>query len=195
MIFVSVDEFIDFPRPILHNIVYIGGLGMKSSNNNETLAEPFASQMVEGSKGVVFFSLGSNVDSTGLPEVFKRNLIDAFAAFPDYHFIVKLEASDSEGIEYAKTKPNIFVTHWAPQSALLQHPRLKLFITHGGYNSLLEVARSGTPALFVPIMLDQLRNGQIAQRNGWGKVLNKRELLKGNEKLIELLKDMLSSEK
>jgi hypothetical protein len=24
------DEFLDFPRPILHNTIYIGGLGIKS---------------------------------------------------------------------------------------------------------------------------------------------------------------------
>uniref|UniRef100_A0A914Q6C2 glucuronosyltransferase n=1 Tax=Panagrolaimus davidi TaxID=227884 RepID=A0A914Q6C2_9BILA len=194
LMFVAVDEFIDFPRPILHNIIYIGGLGMKISAN-ETLSEPFESEMKKGNKGVVFFSLGSNVDSTNLPEIVKKNLIDAFATFSDYHFIIKLEASDDYGIKYAKSKQNIFVTHWVPQSLLLQHPRLKLFFTHGGYNSLMEVANSGKPTLLMPMMLDQTRNGHIAERNGWGKVLNKMELLKGNEKLVEILGDMLSNEK
>lgn len=29
--FVLADEFLDFPRPILHNTIYVGGLGLGSS--------------------------------------------------------------------------------------------------------------------------------------------------------------------
>uniref|UniRef100_A0A914P3N1 glucuronosyltransferase n=1 Tax=Panagrolaimus davidi TaxID=227884 RepID=A0A914P3N1_9BILA len=78
---------------------------------------------------------------------------------------------------------------------LLQNPRMKLFVTHGGYNSLLEVAHSGVPVLLMPMMYDQTRNGQIVQRNGWGKVLEKMELLNGKETLVKLLGEMLTREK
>uniref|UniRef100_A0AC35ET46 Glucuronosyltransferase n=1 Tax=Panagrolaimus sp. PS1159 TaxID=55785 RepID=A0AC35ET46_9BILA len=192
--FVAVDEFIEFPRPIFHNLVYIGGLGLKDAKNL-TLNEPFESEMKKGKKGIVFFSLGSNTDSTNLPKIVKKNLLDGFAQFPDYHFIVKLEPTDDFGISYAKTISNIFVTNWAPQAMLLQHPRMKLFVTHGGYNSLLEVAHSGVPVLLMPMMYDQTRNGQIVQRNGWGKVLEKMELLNGKETLVTLLGEMLTHEK
>ncbi|KAI1696279.1 UDP-glucoronosyl and UDP-glucosyl transferase domain-containing protein [Ditylenchus destructor] len=129
----------DFPRPIMHNVVYIGGLGVKktSSNKVSALPEPFATEMEKGAQGVVFVSFGSNVYSADLPDVVRRNLIDGLAAIHEYHVILKLEKDDSEGIAYAKTKRNIFVTHWAPQAQLLQHSRLKLFFTHGGYNSIL----------------------------------------------------------
>uniref|UniRef100_A0A914PTI1 glucuronosyltransferase n=1 Tax=Panagrolaimus davidi TaxID=227884 RepID=A0A914PTI1_9BILA len=195
MMFVAADEFIDFPRPIFHNIIYIGGLGMKNAAKNESLKSPFDFEMTKGKKGVIYFSLGSNTDTTFLPKSVKKNLIDTFAAFYDYHFIVKLEATDDFGISYAKTKSNIFVTNWVPQSMLLQHPRLKLFFTHGGYNSLLEVANSGVPVLLMPIMYDQTRNGQVVERNGWGKVVNKIELLNGNEKLNKLMDEMLNNQK
>uniref|UniRef100_A0AC35F1P5 Glucuronosyltransferase n=1 Tax=Panagrolaimus sp. PS1159 TaxID=55785 RepID=A0AC35F1P5_9BILA len=194
LIFVNVNEFLEFPRPILHNVVYVGGLGMKATKN-KTLAEPFASEMKKGKKGVVFFSLGSNVDSSNLPEIVKKNLIDAFASFSDYHFIIKLETTDDYGINYAKNYPNIFSTNWAPQSDLLQHPRLKLFYTHGGYNSLLEVAQAGKPVLLTPMMYDQTRNAQVIQRNGWGKVINKIELINGKENLVEAMNEMLYNEK
>uniref|UniRef100_A0AC35FIQ8 Glucuronosyltransferase n=1 Tax=Panagrolaimus sp. PS1159 TaxID=55785 RepID=A0AC35FIQ8_9BILA len=193
--FVAVDEFIDFPRPIFHNIIYIGGIGMKTAAKNESLKSPFDFEMTKGKKGVVYFSLGSNTDTTFLPKSVKKNLIDTFAAFYDYHFIVKLEATDDFGISYAKTKSNIFITNWTPQSLLLQHPRLKLFFTHGGYNSLLEVANSGVPVLLMPMMYDQTRNGQVVERNGWGKVVNKIELLNGNENLIKLMNEMLNNQK
>uniref|UniRef100_A0A914Y416 UDP-glucuronosyltransferase n=1 Tax=Panagrolaimus superbus TaxID=310955 RepID=A0A914Y416_9BILA len=193
LIFSSVNEFIEFPRPILHKIIYIGGLGMKGSYN-ESLSAPFNFEMEKGKKGVIFFSLGSNIDSRHLPLTVKKNFIDAFATFTDYHFIIKLESSDNYGINYAKTKSNIFVTNWAPQNLLLKHSNLKLFISHAGYNSLLETALSGKPILLMPMMNDQLRNGQAVERNGWGKVLNKIDLLDGKDKLIQLLTEMLNTD-
>uniref|UniRef100_A0AC34GB22 Glucuronosyltransferase n=1 Tax=Panagrolaimus sp. ES5 TaxID=591445 RepID=A0AC34GB22_9BILA len=196
MMFVAVDELIDFPRPIFHNIIYIGGLGMKTADaKNETLKRPFDLEMTKGKKGIVYFSLGSNCDTTFLPKSVKKNLIDAFAQFSDYHFIIKLEATDDYGNSYAKTKLNIFVTNWAPQTLLLHHPRLKLFFTHGGYNSLLEVGHSGIPVLLMPMMYDQTRNGQVVERNGWGKVLDKIKLLNGKENVVELLNELLNNEK
>uniref|UniRef100_A0A914QHH7 UDP-glucuronosyltransferase n=1 Tax=Panagrolaimus davidi TaxID=227884 RepID=A0A914QHH7_9BILA len=195
MVFTSVNEFIEFPRPILHKIIYIGGLGMKDRSFNESLQPPFDEKMKKGKNGVIFFSLGSNVDTSHLPKAVKKNLIDAFSSFTDYHFIIKLEADDEYGRNYAKTKSNIFVTEWAPQNLILQHSNLKLFFTHGGYNSLLETAYSGKPILLMPMMNDQIRNGQAVQRNGWGKVLNKMDLFEGNDKLIELMTEMLSTEK
>ncbi|CAK5047072.1 unnamed protein product [Meloidogyne enterolobii] len=34
-VFVNVDEFLDFPRPIFSNIIYIGGLGMEEGKNTK----------------------------------------------------------------------------------------------------------------------------------------------------------------
>uniref|UniRef100_A0A914PNH8 UDP-glucuronosyltransferase n=1 Tax=Panagrolaimus davidi TaxID=227884 RepID=A0A914PNH8_9BILA len=195
MIFTSVNEFIEFPRPILHKIIYIGGLGMKERSFNESLQPPFNKEMKKGKNGVIFFSLGSNIHTSHLPKAVKKNLIDAFSSFTDYHFIIKLEADDEYGRNYAKTKSNTFVTEWAPQNLILQHSNLKLFFTHGGYNSLLETAYSGKPILLMPMMNDQIRNGQAVQRNGWGKVLDKMDLFEGKDKLTELMTEMLSSDK
>ncbi|KAL3104023.1 hypothetical protein niasHT_020716 [Heterodera trifolii] len=47
----------------------------------------------------------------------------------------------------------------------LGHPRLHLFITHGGFNSLLEAANAGVPVLLL-IGFFQHRNGRVAEHNG-----------------------------
>ena len=35
---------------------------------------------------------------------------------------------------------------WVPQNDVLAHPKLKLFLTHCGVNSMYEVRASSTPA-------------------------------------------------
>ena len=188
-----IDEILDFPRPIFNKIINIGGVGMSISS--KVLSEPFKSEVQKGKSGAIFFSLGSNVDTAVLPFIVKKNLLDAFAELSDYHFIIKLDKGDTEGLQYASNIKNIFVTSWAPQNELLQQPELKLFITHGGYNSILELARAGKPCLLIPMIFDQFRNGKVTERNGWGRIFDRKSLLETKDVLVKDIREMLSNER
>ncbi|KAE9555164.1 hypothetical protein FO519_001659 [Halicephalobus sp. NKZ332] len=192
LIFTMIDEIIDFPRPTFNKNINVGGLGMSTSS--KALSEPFKTEIKKGKNGTVFFSLGSNVDTSFISYSIKKNLLDAFSEFPDYHFIVKLDKGDTEGIGYARQIRNVYITHWAPQNELLQEPELKLFITHGGYNSILEVGYAGKPCLLIPMMFDQHRNGKVVERNGWGRILNRKSLLETKDGLVKDLREMLNNE-
>uniref|UniRef100_A0A914DUU6 glucuronosyltransferase n=1 Tax=Acrobeloides nanus TaxID=290746 RepID=A0A914DUU6_9BILA len=159
--FVLADEFLDFPRPILHNTIYIGGVGIK--NNTKGLPEPYKTELEKGKKGVVFFSLGSNANTKNIPYEFKKNLFEAFKNLPEYHFLVKINEGDLEGEELAKSISNLFIFQWAPQPDILAHPKLKAFITHG----------------------------RVAERNGWGVTFDKKKLLHGSKEFLEALKKIL----
>mmetsp|Transcript_85243 Transcript_85243/g.246080 ORF Transcript_85243/g.246080 Transcript_85243/m.246080 type:complete len:521 (+) Transcript_85243:86-1648(+) len=50
--------------------------------------------------------------------------------------------------------PNVFVTPWAPQKVVLEHPAVKVFLSHGGTNSVRESLVAGTPLLIMPVMPD-----------------------------------------
>ncbi|KAH7725353.1 CRE-UGT-49 protein [Aphelenchoides avenae] len=189
LVFVSVDELVDFPRPTLHNVVYIGGLGM--SIESHALPEPYKSEMEKGKNGVVFFSFGSNTNTNQMPEKFKQNLFTAFSKLRDYHFIIKIDKGDTSSEALAANTSNAFITNWAPQTDLLAHPRMKAFITHGGYNSLLETARLGVPIIAMPFFVDQFRNARVAERNGWGISFEKTKLLHGHEEFLEALRRIL----
>uniref|UniRef100_A0A7E4VZR8 UDP-glucuronosyltransferase n=1 Tax=Panagrellus redivivus TaxID=6233 RepID=A0A7E4VZR8_PANRE len=189
--FVLADEFLDFPRPILHNTIFVGGLGM---NLQQTLTSTYSDELQKGKKGVIFFSLGTNIESSSIPVAFKKNLLSAFKHFSDYHFIAKFEANDKEVHELASDIPNVKITNWAPQPEILAHERLSLFITHGGYNSLLEAALYAKPLLLMPIFGDQWRNAQLAQRNKFGRVFDKRTLLTSPDKFIEALNELLTNQ-
>uniref|UniRef100_A0A914HUB8 glucuronosyltransferase n=1 Tax=Globodera rostochiensis TaxID=31243 RepID=A0A914HUB8_GLORO len=194
-VFVNVDELLDFPRPLFPNMINIGGLGMGKSDQNAKLEEPFQSEMSKGKDGIIFVSLGTIIRSSDLPTEFRRNFLETFGKFAQYHFIMKTEKGDNHSVEIAAKFGNIFLTHWAPQNAILAHPRLKLFITHGGYNSLMEAARCGVPVLSTGFFADQYRNSRAAERNGWARTFDKVKLLRGNAQFESTIGEMLKNSK
>ncbi|XP_068211496.1 UDP-glycosyltransferase UGT5-like [Palaemon carinicauda] len=68
--------------------------------------------------------------------------------------------------------PNVRVARWLPQQDILGHPRLRLFITHGGLLSTLESVYHGRTVLGVPVFGDQMGNMRDVERQGWGKALS-----------------------
>uniref|UniRef100_A0AC35ES08 Glucuronosyltransferase n=1 Tax=Panagrolaimus sp. PS1159 TaxID=55785 RepID=A0AC35ES08_9BILA len=126
------------------------------------LTSEYEMEMKKGQKGVVFFSFGTNVDTTDLPKSLKHHFFNAIKHFQDYHFIVKFDSRDKDAELESKNIPNCKLVIWAPQPAILAHPKCKLFITHGGYNSLLESVNNAIPLLLMPIFGDQWRNAMLA---------------------------------
>lgn len=55
---------------------------------------------------------------------------------------------------------------------------MKAFITHGGYNSLLEAANTGVPLISIPLFGDQAGNRRRAERHGIAIGLDKHEVTK-----------------
>ncbi|MCO5572044.1 hypothetical protein L7F22_025795 [Adiantum nelumboides] len=55
-----------------------------------------------------------------------------------------------------------FVLKWAPQTRILNHPSTGAFLTHCGWNSLLETMSAGVPALCLPLVSDQVLNCKLS---------------------------------
>nr|CAD2184601.1 unnamed protein product [Meloidogyne enterolobii] len=195
LVFVNVDEFVDFPRPINPNVVYIGGLGFnKITTTTTNLKEPYLTEINKG-KGTIYFSLGSLLNTFTLPNNFIKNLFASFGSLKEWHFIVKISEGDEHSLEMSKNYSNVFLTSWAPQRAILEHPNTKLFISHGGYNSLMEAALSATPIISFGFFAEQRRNSLVPERNGWGKSFNKALLLNGKEEFVEVIQTILNDPK
>ncbi|VDL69233.1 unnamed protein product [Nippostrongylus brasiliensis] len=136
MVFVSTDEFIEFPRPSLPNIVHIGGLGLGTSKETSPLNKVFAEQMEMGANGVIYFSLGTLVNTSSLPAFAMEAVIETARRTPDHHFILVADRHDQKCLSVISDKlnhfqhtrqlaehlKNVFVCSWAPQPAILGEP-------------------------------------------------------------------------
>ncbi|XP_043968425.1 UDP-glucuronosyltransferase 2A2-like isoform X2 [Gambusia affinis] len=138
----------DFPRPLLPNFKFIGGIHCKPAKPLPEEMEKFVQS--SGDAGIVVFSLGSMVKNLTTE---KANMIaSALAQIPQKVLW-----------RYSGEKPqtlgsNTRVYDWIPQNDLLGHPKTKAFITHGGTNGIYEAIYHGVPMVGIPMFGDQPDN-------------------------------------
>nr|XP_010927263.2 7-deoxyloganetin glucosyltransferase [Elaeis guineensis] len=66
-----------------------------------------------------------------------------------------------------ETKERCLVASWCPQEEVLLHPSVGAFLTHCGWNSILESIRGGVPILCYPAFAEQTTNCYFACKK-WG---------------------------
>ncbi|NP_001310081.1 uncharacterized UDP-glucosyltransferase YdhE-like [Tetranychus urticae] len=88
-----------------------------------------------------------------------------------------------------KLHDNMWGDKFINQLALL--PKVDLFITHGGTNSLIEGLAVGKPLIVIPQFGDQLDNAQRIADLGLGVRLNLHEF--SDEKLLKAIEDVLNN--
>ncbi|XP_020812796.1 UDP-glucuronosyltransferase 2B15-like [Drosophila serrata] len=169
------------PRPYLPNMIEVGGLHI--SHKPKPLPEDIK-QFIEGSPdGVIYFSMGSNIKSKDLPQEIRDTLLKTFAKLKQ-RVMWKFEDDEMPG-----KPPNVLIKKWFPQTDILAHPNVKMFITHGGLLSTTESVYFGKPILGLPCIVDQHMNLNRAQRMGFGlgldlNNLNEEDLEKAIKRLL-----------
>ena len=58
------------------------------------------------------------------------------------------------------------VFNWLPQRDQLANERVKLLITHGDYNRIIDVTHLGVPTPVLPLFGDQLGNARRVAKRG-----------------------------
>ncbi|XP_061395083.1 UDP-glycosyltransferase UGT5-like [Musca vetustissima] len=167
-------------RPLVPGMIAVGGLHI---HPNKKLPEDLQTFLDGAVDGAIFFSLGSNVQSKDMPYEKMRIFLDVFASMKQ-RVIWKFE-NDS----IPDMPKNILIRKWLPQSDILAHPNVKVFITHGGLFGTQEGVYHGVPMLGIPIYCDQHLNIRKAEQSGYAIKLHfptiTKELLKESlEKLI-----------
>ncbi|XP_058419471.1 UDP-glucuronosyltransferase 3A1-like isoform X1 [Diceros bicornis minor] len=150
--FVNSDFAFDFARPLLPNTVYVGGLMAKPVKAVPQEFENFIAKF--GDSGFVLVTLGSMMSSYSSQELLKE-MNGAFAHLPQG---VIWRYEPSHWPKDIKLAANAKIVDWLPQSDLLAHHNIRLFVTHGGINSIMEAIQHGVPMVGIPIFGDQPEN-------------------------------------
>ncbi|KAI8436737.1 hypothetical protein MSG28_010214 [Choristoneura fumiferana] len=173
---------LDNPSAYLPNIIEVGGLHIKESN--ETLPKDLQNILDNAKDGVVFLSFGSNVQTRELD----KDKLDAFLkVFGELKQTVLMKWEDSPMQNLPK---NVILRKWFQQKAVLGHPNVKLFIGHGGLLGLQETISAGVPILGVPVFGDQFLNIIGTVQNGHGEILYYKEINEHKESALHYFKDL-----
>ncbi|XP_065354386.1 UDP-glycosyltransferase UGT5-like [Calliphora vicina] len=150
---------LSFPRPYVPSMVEVGGFQIHYKP--KTLPQDILNFLNSSSEDVIYFSMGSNVKSKDFPPEKLKMLTELFGSLP-YKILWKFENPTLPG------KPkNVFISSWFPQPDVLAHPRVKLFISHGGLLSTSESVYHGKPMLGLPVFYDQQMNIRIGIQAGF----------------------------
>ncbi|XP_063374357.1 UDP-glucosyltransferase 2-like [Cydia amplana] len=144
------------------NYKMIGGYHVETEV--KSLPQELRTIMDNAGQGVIYFSMGSKLKSTDMPEELKKRLLKMFGLLK-YTVLWKYEEILPDIPE------NVHILQWAPQQSILAHPNCILFITHGGLLSTTESVHFGKPIIAIPVFGDQYINSKSAAHKGFAKVV------------------------
>lgn len=167
--------------PLSPNIIPVGGMHIKAKP--DPLPKDLQKFLDEAKDGFIFFSLGSNLHSDSLPKEKRQAILDAFSQLRQ-RVLWKFESDSLEEIP-----PNVKIGKWLPQSDILAHPNIRMFISHCGKMSSLESTYRGVPIVGIPFFADQYLNlGILISKGVAVKVdyltLTKQSLLDGIQEVL-----------
>ncbi|KAG6463001.1 UDP-glycosyltransferase [Manduca sexta] len=149
MVFLNVHPIWEGNRPVPPNVVFMGGIHQKPE---KPLPQELKTYLDSSKNGVIYISFGTNVMPSMLPPERIQILVKVFSKLP-YDVLWKYDKDELPG-----RSKNIRLEKWLPQSDLLRHPKVKMFITQGGLQSTDEAITAGVPLIGVPMLGDQWYN-------------------------------------
>ncbi|XP_043652752.1 UDP-glucosyltransferase 2 [Drosophila teissieri] len=170
-------------RANVPNIIEVAGVHL--SEPPEPCGAELQKYLDEAEHGVIYFSMGQDILMKYLPENMQKQLLLAFSRLKQ-RVIWKTELS-----VLPNQSENIFLLDNVPQRMVLAHPNLRLFISHGGLQSVMEAIDNGVPMLGMPLFFDQFNNMHRVQLAGMAKVLDPNEL--NADTLIETITELLEN--
>ena len=144
--------------PLAPSVIEVAGLFIKPGKP----LPPDLKKWIEDSEhGIVYFSLGSNLQANFLPQD-KRDAI--FASFRKLKQRVLIKW---DGDIPTNAPKNCRFENWVPQQEVLAHRKVKVFVSHGGLLSTQESVYHGVPLIGMPVYGDQHSNIAFATKQGF----------------------------
>ncbi|XP_035455005.2 UDP-glycosyltransferase UGT5-like [Spodoptera frugiperda] len=184
MLFLNINPIFEGIRPVPPSVVYMGGLHQKP---NKELPKELKSYLDSSKNGVIYVSFGTNVDPTLLPADRIEVLVKTLSQLP-YDILWKWNGDVLPG----RTDNIIRIEKWLPQSDLLKHPKVKLFINQAGLQSTDEAISAAIPLIAFPMFGDQSYNAERYEYLKIGKKLDLETLTV--EKFTNTIKNVIGDE-
>ncbi|CAB3377025.1 Hypothetical predicted protein [Cloeon dipterum] len=175
---------VDLGRALPPNFKEVGCLQCRPADPSKL--QPNVREFLDSATdGFIFFSLGSNVKSSLLPDDVKKGILEVFGKLKQ-KVLWKFEDDELPG------KPkNVLINKWLSQQDVLGHKNMRVFITHGGRLSAQEANYHGVPLVVIPIFADQHKNGENALNAGVGVTLKFLSFTK--EKFAKAIQEVLNN--
>ncbi|KAL1459858.1 hypothetical protein WDU94_011811 [Cyamophila willieti] len=152
--------------PLVPNMIRVGGIHLKKPRK---LPVDLQKRADAAKKGFIYMSFGSVVDPKKLNDEVKLKLL-SFLKEIKIPVFWKIDLINDPVIKPETIPGNVFIQKWYPQTDILDHPNLLLFITHGGISSLMEATSLGVPVLGIPFFGDQYSNLMLLKNRGYALV-------------------------
>ncbi|CAH1101184.1 unnamed protein product [Psylliodes chrysocephalus] len=181
LMMLNVNPIIHTVRPNVPNVIEINQMHIR---DKKPLPKDLKDYLDASPRGVVYFSLGSNVKSANLSSNIRQEIIGALGELP-YNVLWKWES------DYLPDRPkNVMTRKWLPQQDILGHPNVKVFVTQGGLQSIEEAITNEVPMVGMPFITDQPSNIKKIEDLGMGlsvdyKTLKKEQLKKAIMEVAE----------
>jgi len=148
-------------RPVMPKTILAGFM---SCSKPIPLPHDLKDWVQEAEHGVILVSFGSVVKASKMADDKKRIMLKVFSKLKQ-RIIWKWESPMEDA------PPNVLISAWLPQTSLLAHENVKVFVTHGGAGSIQETICHNTPIVGIPFGMDQFLNVNEAVRKNYGELI------------------------
>ncbi|XP_016949796.1 UDP-glycosyltransferase UGT4 [Drosophila biarmipes] len=170
-------------RSNVPNIVEVAGMHL--AEPTEPLNDELKKILDEAKHGVVYFSMGLQVVDKWLPPGMINTML---AAFQQLKQQVVLKINDPAMVNNSR---NVYARSWLPQREILNHPNVKVFITHGGLLSSIEAVHYAVPQLSLPLFYDQFQNTKRMEQMGVARRMDIMNL--SAEEVVLVIEDLVNN--
>jgi glucuronosyltransferase len=179
---------INYQYPTSPAVIQAGGLQCVPPKSLPRDLESFVDG--SGDAGFIIVSFGSILRGADVSDNIRRLFLSTFTQLPQ-KILWKWENEMEHKNDSSSIPSNVKLLPWMPQQDLLGHPKIRLFITHGGIFSNQEAVYHGVPLIVLPVYSDQPVNAQKAQDDGYGIRLDWGDL--NEEILLNAIQTILSN--
>uniref|UniRef100_T1PGY1 UDP-glucoronosyl and UDP-glucosyl transferase n=1 Tax=Musca domestica TaxID=7370 RepID=T1PGY1_MUSDO len=144
------------PKPLIPNIIPVGGLQIRAPRELPWHVRRF---LDEARSGVVYVNLGDEQLCSEIPKERMEVLLHVFSKRDERFLMTCHDLKKIDGLP-----KNVMLNHLVPQTDILAHPHIKLFIMNGDLMALQEAIIRHVPIVGIPLFDNELENVQTAEK-------------------------------